>query len=160
MEEFYQQGDQERELGMQVTPFLDRTKPIPEHKFQSGFINGIVLPLYEAFTKVEGLNIEIVLQSLKANLRVFQAAEPAARIAPTASASPLPRPASAAAAAPMHAPPRNAKRQSTRLGGAISAKFSSFLRKPKGGNYGDARSPRISGDLDGVSSRSSPTHVR
>lgn len=163
MEEFYQQGDQERELGMQVTPFLDRTKPIPEHKFQSGFINGIVLPLYEAFSKVEGLNIDIVLQNLKANLRVFQnaiAADSTASIASTATASSLPRPASAATATPMQAPPRNTKRQSTRIGGAISAKFSSFLRKPKGGNYGDALSSRTSGDLDGVSSRSSPTPVR
>lgn len=34
MFEFYAQGDRERELGIPVTPMLDRTKPIPLPKFQ------------------------------------------------------------------------------------------------------------------------------
>ena len=34
LEEFYSQGDKERELKMPVTPMLDRTKPIPLPKFQ------------------------------------------------------------------------------------------------------------------------------
>ena len=71
VDEFYGQGDRERALGLPVTPFLDREKPIPEEKFQSGFIHGIVRPLYLAFAKLEGLELSLVTDTLEANLKVF-----------------------------------------------------------------------------------------
>ena len=44
--EFFDQGDKEAAAGLPVTPMLNRHKPIPLPKFQLGFINAIVLPLY------------------------------------------------------------------------------------------------------------------
>jgi hypothetical protein len=53
-EEFFLQGDQERSLSMTVSAMNDREKPIPEAKFQLGFVNFIVKPLYESVAKVPG----------------------------------------------------------------------------------------------------------
>jgi cAMP-specific phosphodiesterase 4 len=72
MAEFYGQGDKEREEGMPVTPFLDRTKPIPEERFQSGFIKAIVQPLYIAFSRVDGFDMRVPLTTLKTNLQWYQ----------------------------------------------------------------------------------------
>jgi hypothetical protein len=51
MEEFYQQGDKERHLGMTISPFMDRTNP-QVAKCQLGFIKFIVRPLYVAFCEL------------------------------------------------------------------------------------------------------------
>ena len=51
MEEFYQQGDKERELGLSISPFMDRNHP-QAAKCQIGFIKFIVRPLYDAWTKL------------------------------------------------------------------------------------------------------------
>ena len=67
MKEFYSQGDKELEQGMPVTPFLDRRKPIPEERFQSGFIKAIVQPLYQAFSRVDGLDLHVPLKTLELN---------------------------------------------------------------------------------------------
>ncbi|KAJ3170006.1 hypothetical protein HK101_011417, partial [Irineochytrium annulatum] len=49
MEEFYRQGDMERELGFSVSQFMDRHNPnVP--KCQVGFIDFLVSPLYDAWT--------------------------------------------------------------------------------------------------------------
>ncbi|KYQ89841.1 cAMP-specific phosphodiesterase [Tieghemostelium lacteum] len=45
-EEFYRQGDQERQLGIDVTPFMNRHKPAIT-KCQISFINLFVEPLYD-----------------------------------------------------------------------------------------------------------------
>ena len=143
---------------MQVTPFLDRTKPIPEHKLKSGFINGIVLPLYEAFSKSE-LNIDIVLQNLEANLRVFQnaiAADSTASIASAASASSLPRPASAATATPCKRLPGT---RSGSLRGLGRSWGLFLLRKPKAATTA-MRSHRAPVGTLTAFRRSSPTPVR
>ncbi|RKP00394.1 hypothetical protein CXG81DRAFT_13294 [Caulochytrium protostelioides] len=48
MEEFYNQGDQERARGLPVSTFMDRQAPqVP--KCQSSFIDYIVMPLFEAW---------------------------------------------------------------------------------------------------------------
>jgi hypothetical protein len=47
IQEFFEQGDAERSLGLPVTPMLDRhTASVP--KLQIGFYNFIVKPMYEA----------------------------------------------------------------------------------------------------------------
>eukprot|EP00164_Ancoracysta_twista_P001437 GFYU01001873.1.p1 GENE.GFYU01001873.1~~GFYU01001873.1.p1 ORF type:complete len:963 (-),score=196.79 GFYU01001873.1:144-3032(-) len=46
MEEFYRQGDRERSMGMEISAFMDRTNPTVA-KCQRGFIDFIVMPLYE-----------------------------------------------------------------------------------------------------------------
>lgn len=41
----------------QVTPLFDRHKPVPEEKLQIGFISAIVLPLFEAFSRVPNISL-------------------------------------------------------------------------------------------------------
>lgn len=45
VEEFFVQGDQEKALGLPITPIMNRAAPIPTENLQAGFIKAIVLPL-------------------------------------------------------------------------------------------------------------------
>ncbi|XP_072045940.1 LOW QUALITY PROTEIN: cGMP-inhibited 3',5'-cyclic phosphodiesterase 3A-like [Amphiura filiformis] len=47
-EEFYEQGDDERRLGLPVSPYMDRNAP-QLAKLQEGFINHLVAPLCNAY---------------------------------------------------------------------------------------------------------------
>lgn len=50
IEEFYRQGDDERKAGLPISPFMDRQKAnVP--KAQTGFIDFLVMPMYEAWVK-------------------------------------------------------------------------------------------------------------
>lgn len=49
-EEFFKQGDKERELGLKITDLMDRSTTNIA-KAQLGFIDVIVLPAYETFSK-------------------------------------------------------------------------------------------------------------
>merc|ERR1712113_402298 len=50
-EEWFQQGDKEKSLGLAISPMMDRTKPnIP--RGQVGFIDYIVKPLFENWMKL------------------------------------------------------------------------------------------------------------
>ncbi|KAL0213404.1 hypothetical protein RCL1_007030 [Eukaryota sp. TZLM3-RCL] len=51
MEEFYRQGDHEKERGFPVSSFFDRTIPT-ESKCQISFIDFVIRPLFEAFMPV------------------------------------------------------------------------------------------------------------
>lgn len=66
--EFYAQGDQERKRGLPVTPMLDRQRPIPIEKFQMGFIDAIVQPLFRAFSDVPGLCLDDCTSQLDFNV--------------------------------------------------------------------------------------------
>jgi hypothetical protein len=68
MEEFYIQGDKERELGMRVSDGFDRTNPTPAAKFQNGFIAFIVKPLYSALDKLSFLDMKVPLEHIDDNL--------------------------------------------------------------------------------------------
>lgn len=70
MEEFFRQGDMERSIGMPVSPFMDRqTTSIP--KCQIGFIEFIVLPLYQACAFfLEEMSTPIA--NLESNLKYFK----------------------------------------------------------------------------------------
>lgn len=46
MEEFYQQGDDERRAGRTPLPSMDRTKPHLKPDIQVGFISNICIPCY------------------------------------------------------------------------------------------------------------------
>ncbi|KAJ3130049.1 cAMP-specific 3',5'-cyclic phosphodiesterase 4D [Nowakowskiella sp. JEL0407] len=50
-EEFFRQGDRERELGMQITPFMDRNEMAIPHS-QISFMDFISIPLFEVLSKV------------------------------------------------------------------------------------------------------------
>ena len=47
LEEFYEQGDDERSRGMPITKAFDRDNQVPKAQFQLGFIGYIVKPLFE-----------------------------------------------------------------------------------------------------------------
>eukprot|EP00056_Hartaetosiga_gracilis_P012598 m.201268 g.201268 ORF g.201268 m.201268 type:complete len:156 (-) comp13715_c0_seq25:477-944(-) len=55
--EFYEQGDKEREIGVEPVPLLDRTKVTDLPQLQLGFIDFICKPVYE--------NLAIQLPHLK-----------------------------------------------------------------------------------------------
>ena len=48
MEEYFQQGDIEKKLGYEVTPFFDRTTCNP-FQFQHGYIEVVIEPLIDAW---------------------------------------------------------------------------------------------------------------
>ncbi|KAG2392517.1 hypothetical protein C9374_011242 [Naegleria lovaniensis] len=50
-EEFYKQGDKEKELGLALSPFMDRTKP-SLNNLQSAFINYIVSPMMKSYCRL------------------------------------------------------------------------------------------------------------
>jgi hypothetical protein len=78
LEEYYAQGDLERTRGLPVTPMLDRERPIPLPKFQLGFLNAIVLPLFQELARVPGVSMDEPLAHLRANMAEWtaQAAAP------------------------------------------------------------------------------------
>ena len=58
IEEFFKQGDEERQLGLPVTPMNDRhTANIPKN--QLGFYNFIVRPMYDAFGLLVDLSVQL-----------------------------------------------------------------------------------------------------
>ena len=68
MEEFYHQGDLERQLELPVTFGFDRTNPIPQSKFQLGFIRVIVSPLYTTYSRLPGVSLDHCLASMGDNI--------------------------------------------------------------------------------------------
>eukprot|EP01135_Chromosphaera_perkinsii_P000866 Nk52_evm29s152 gene=Nk52_evmTU29s152 len=71
MEEFFAQGDREKQLGLSVSPFMDRTVPESKAKCQTSFIKFIVEPLYSAFAEfLTGIGDEC-MSNLAANYQVF-----------------------------------------------------------------------------------------
>ncbi|KAJ3121318.1 hypothetical protein HK098_003786 [Nowakowskiella sp. JEL0407] len=55
MEEFYRQGDREREMGLPISQFMDRSNSNVA-KCQIGFIDILVAPLYDAWITFNGHN--------------------------------------------------------------------------------------------------------
>lgn len=70
MEEFYLQGDDERKLGLPISPFMDREKPAKE-KCQCGFISYICKPLFDCLQKFER-SCSIYFAQLNNNEREWQ----------------------------------------------------------------------------------------
>jgi len=70
--EFRQQGDLEKERGLPVLPFMDRNLELPISRFQSGFINAIVQPLYEGLNNIVDLNLSHCLSILDQNLAKWE----------------------------------------------------------------------------------------
>ena len=86
MEEFFCQGDEERERGLKISPFMDRQNPTIA-KCQVGFINFIVKPLFSAWTQMlPGLkttimrNIETNMQKWVAKQDEFERAQTPASV--------------------------------------------------------------------------------
>ena len=69
-EEFFQQGDKEKELGLPVKLLFDREiANIP--KMQPGFINGVSIPLWSALVEVMP-NMADHIQAFKENVNKWK----------------------------------------------------------------------------------------
>ena len=72
MEEFWRQGDKERELGLEISPMCDRRVPSVE-KHQVGFIEFIVHPLWETWADLVYPDASAILETLEQNRDWYQA---------------------------------------------------------------------------------------
>ena len=70
VQEFYHQGDLEREAGLPISPFMDRTQPAVA-KSQVAFIEFILRPLFGALCLLFP-QTQPCLQSLESNLKHWQ----------------------------------------------------------------------------------------
>jgi hypothetical protein len=69
MEEFYAQGDREKDAGLVVSKFFDRAQPnVP--KCQLGFINFVVAPLFTVVAEL--LDIEVLTNNLNSNRQMME----------------------------------------------------------------------------------------
>ena len=66
-EEFFNQGDKEKSLGMAVSTMTDRTT-VNKNSMQIGFIEYVVCPLYESFVKLFP-TLSVLLDNLLVNCR-------------------------------------------------------------------------------------------
>ena len=66
VEEFYCQGDEERRLGLSVSPVMDRHNPSVE-KSQVAFIEVICYPLWESWAELVHPCGQVMLDNLLAN---------------------------------------------------------------------------------------------
>ena len=79
MEEFFKQGDKERDLKLPVSKFMDRAKDIPNiPKCQIGFIEFIVYPLFEAWDlyMLDESDEHIALNNIRKNKQSWEARYP------------------------------------------------------------------------------------
>ena len=81
MEEFWRQGDKERELRLEISPMCDRRVASVE-KHQVGFIEFIVHPLWETWADLVYPDASAILETLEQNRDWYQA-----RLSPPPSAS-------------------------------------------------------------------------
>ncbi len=70
-EEFFCQGDKERELGMDISPMCDRNNATIE-KSQIGFIDYIVHPLWETWADLVQPDASEILEALEANREYYE----------------------------------------------------------------------------------------
>lgn len=75
MEEFFQQGDKEREAKMDISPMCDRHSATIE-KSQVGFIDYIVHPLWETWADLVHPDAQDILDTLEENRDWYQSEIP------------------------------------------------------------------------------------
>ncbi|GAA6086154.1 cAMP-specific 3',5'-cyclic phosphodiesterase 4B isoform X3 [Tachysurus ichikawai] len=75
MEEFFQQGDKERERGMEISPMCDKHTASVE-KSQVGFIDYIVHPLWETWGDLVHPDAQEILDTLEDNRDWYQSTIP------------------------------------------------------------------------------------
>ncbi|XP_077643787.1 3',5'-cyclic-AMP phosphodiesterase 4A [Lonchura striata] len=89
MEEFFRQGDRERERGMEISPMCDKHSASVE-KSQVGFIDFVVQPLWEAWAELVHPDGREMLRALHENREWFRLRAPP-------SPEPVPAPGTASA---------------------------------------------------------------
>ncbi|NXP75897.1 PDE4D phosphodiesterase, partial [Ramphastos sulfuratus] len=75
MEEFFRQGDRERERGMEISPMCDKHNASIE-KSQVGFIDYIVHPLWETWADLVHPDAQDILDTLEDNREWYQSTIP------------------------------------------------------------------------------------
>ncbi|KHN86708.1 putative 3',5'-cyclic phosphodiesterase pde-4 [Toxocara canis] len=75
LEEYWRQGDRERDLGLEISPMCDRNNVTIE-KSQVGFIDYIVHPLYETWADLVHPHAQNILDQLVMNREWYQARIP------------------------------------------------------------------------------------
>merc|ERR1719237_185839 len=85
MEEFFQQGDKEREAGLDISPMCDRYNATIE-KSQVGFIDYIVHPLWETWADLVHPDAQDILDALEDNRDWYQSQIP---VSPSSSSNDL-----------------------------------------------------------------------
>ncbi|TRY88889.1 hypothetical protein DNTS_021986 [Danionella cerebrum] len=75
MEEFFSQGDRERERGMEISPMCDKHNASVE-KSQVGFIDYIVHPLWETWADLVHPDAQDILDTLEDNREFYQSSIP------------------------------------------------------------------------------------
>lgn len=85
-EEFFQQGDEEQELGLTVSDFMDRSRPENERN-QVGFLDFVALPLYQVFREVFPLASDLFRQARR-NRNEWKSLQRLATPPPTCTGSP------------------------------------------------------------------------
>uniref|UniRef100_UPI00358E0A17 3',5'-cyclic-AMP phosphodiesterase 4B-like isoform X1 n=2 Tax=Myxine glutinosa TaxID=7769 RepID=UPI00358E0A17 len=83
MEEFCQQGDRERECGMEISAMCDRNSASVE-KSQVGFIDYIVHPLWETWADLVHPDAQNILDTLEENRDWYHSMIPESPTSPTA----------------------------------------------------------------------------
>eukprot|EP00727_Mastigamoeba_balamuthi_P013532 m51a1_g8801 putative 3 5 -cyclic nucleotide phosphodiesterase (939) ;mRNA; f:256111-259462 len=74
MQEFFQQGDKEKEVGLPVSAFMDRAKcDVP--KCQVTFMEFLVAPMAEMLAKVVPKTSDFVLANLRSNIDTWKAVQ-------------------------------------------------------------------------------------
>uniref|UniRef100_A0A673X423 Phosphodiesterase n=1 Tax=Salmo trutta TaxID=8032 RepID=A0A673X423_SALTR len=81
MEEFFRQGDKERERGMEISPMCDKHTASVE-KSQVGFIDYIVHPLWETWGDLVHPDAQDILDTLEDNRDWYQSTIPQSPISP------------------------------------------------------------------------------
>uniref|UniRef100_A0A0R3RLG1 PDEase domain-containing protein n=1 Tax=Elaeophora elaphi TaxID=1147741 RepID=A0A0R3RLG1_9BILA len=71
MEEYWRQGDRERDLGIDISPMCDRNN-ITIAKSQVGFIDFIVHPLFETWADLVNPHAQYILDQLEFNREWYQ----------------------------------------------------------------------------------------
>nr|XP_032826866.1 cAMP-specific 3',5'-cyclic phosphodiesterase 4B-like isoform X2 [Petromyzon marinus] len=89
MEEFFQQGDRERERGIDISPMCDRHSASVE-KSQVGFIDYIVHPLWETWADLVQPDAQEMLDTLEENRDFYQSTIPSSPSPPPDEGTPTP----------------------------------------------------------------------
>ena len=72
MEEFFQQGDRERKMNIEISPMCDRFNAAIE-KTQVGFIDFVVRPVWETWADLVNPDAQEILETLERNKNYYQA---------------------------------------------------------------------------------------
>eukprot|EP00325_Prymnesiales_sp_UTEX-LB-985_P034274 CAMPEP_0174722044 /NCGR_PEP_ID=MMETSP1094-20130205/37589_1 /TAXON_ID=156173 /ORGANISM="Chrysochromulina brevifilum, Strain UTEX LB 985" /LENGTH=680 /DNA_ID=CAMNT_0015922829 /DNA_START=74 /DNA_END=2116 /DNA_ORIENTATION=+ len=70
MEEFFQQGENEAQLGLPVSPFMDRART-DIGKCQAGFISILIKPFFEEWTSFLGESNGHILDNILSNIKTW-----------------------------------------------------------------------------------------